>query len=338
MASFRSEGYDLKTRLVKEDAPAASKVMGAVDEETQEITIREAKLSVVIPAFNEAATIADVVKGAAKYADEVIVVDDGSSDNTSFVAKAAGAKVLRLPKNRGYGAALSVGLATAALDDADLIVYLDGDGQHDPEDIPKICAPVLRGTADLVIGSRFLKKEGKAGIPKYRTMGQTALTKATNVGMDVKVTDSQSGFRCITKKVALSMDLADEGMGFSSEMVRTASKLGLRITEVPITCRYEGLDTSTHSPMQHGTSVLTTVIRSIRDDHPLLYFGVGGLIMTIIGLGAGFYSIYQFMSIKALPFLPSILAVLFFFLGLMSMFVGIVLNSLATHTGKEGSR
>ena len=322
----------MKTRLVKEDALPASKVIGAVDEATQEITIREAKLSVVIPAFNEAMTIADVVKGAVKYADEVIVVDDGSSDNTSFVAKAAGAKVLRLPKNRGYGAALSVGLATAALDDADLIVYLDGDGQHDPEEIPKICAPVLKGTADLVIGSRFLKKEGKAGIPRYRTMGQTALTKATNVGMDVKVTDSQSGFRCLTKKVALSMDLADEGMGFSSEMVRAASKLGLRVTEVPITCRYEGLDTSTHAPIQHGKSVLTTVLRNIRDEHPLLYFGVGGLIMTMIGLGAGFYSIYQFMSVKALPFLPSVLAVLFFFIGLVSIFSGIILNSLVAHS------
>lgn len=310
----------------------------AAQEEAEEILIKEPKLSVVIPAYNEAKTIADVVRGSAKYADEVIVVDDGSSDNTSFVAKAAGAKVLRLPKNRGYGAALSVGLATAALDDADLIVYLDGDGQHDPEEIPDICAPVLRGTADLVIGSRFMKKGGNDNTPRYRTVGQNALTKATNVGMNIKVTDSQSGFRCLTKKVALSMDLTDEGMGFSSEMVRAASKLGLRVTEVPITCRYEGLDTSTHSPMKHGTSVLTTILRSIRDDHPLLYFGVGGIIMTMIGLGAGFYSIYQFLSVKALPFLPSMLAVLFFFLGLMSVFVGIILNSLVTHAGKEGSR
>ena len=81
--------------------------------------------------------------------------------------------------------------------------------------------------------------------------------------------------------------------------------------------------------MQHGTSVLSTVLRSIRDEHPLLYFGVGGLIMTMIGLGAGFYSIYQFMSIKALPFLPSILAVLFFFIGLVAIFSGIILNSIA---------
>ena len=329
MASFRLEGYDLKTRLQKEDAPAASKVMGAVDEETQEITIREAKLSVVIPAFNEAATIADVVKGAAKYADEVIVVDDGSSDNTSFVAKAAGAKVMRLPTNSGKGFALSMGLSTAALDGADLIVCLDGDGQHNPEEIPMVCGPVLRGEADLVIGSRFLMKKGSKEIPKYRTIGQHALTKATNFGNGVKVTDSQSGFRCLTKKAALSMELTEAGMGIESEMVRDAVKLGLKIKEIPISCKYEGLDTSTLEPGKHGTSVLSSILRVVQDEHPLLYFGVGGLILTIIGLSAGLYSIYQFIDAKSLPFLPSIIGALFFFLGLTSIFAGVILNSIS---------
>ena len=320
----------MKTRLQKEDAPAASKVMGAVDEATQEITIREAKLSVVIPAFNEAATIADIVKGAVKYADEVIVVDDGSSDNTSFVAKAAGAKVIRLPTNSGKGFALSMGLSTAALDGADLIVCLDGDGQHNPEEIPMVCGPVLRGEADLVIGSRFLVKKGSKEIPKYRTIGQHALTKATNFGNGVKVTDSQSGFRCLTKKAALSMELTEAGMGIESEMVRDAVKLGLKIKEIPISCKYEGLDTSTLEPGAHGTSVLSSIIRVVRDEHPLLYFGVGGLVVTTAGIIAGLYSIYQFMAIKSLPFVPSLAAVLLFFLGIMSMFVGIILNSLAT--------
>jgi len=320
----------LKTRLQKEDVPAPSKVMGAVDEETQEITIREAKLSVVIPAFNEATTIADVVKGAAKYADEAIVVDDGSSDNTSFVAKAAGAKVIRLPTNSGKGFALSMGLSTAALDGADLIVCLDGDGQHNPEEIPMICGPVLRGEADLVIGSRFLVKKGSKEIPSYRKVGQGVLTKATNFGNGVKVTDSQSGFRCLTKKAALSMELTEAGMGIESEMVRDAVKLGLKIKEIPISCKYEGLDTSTLEPGKHGTSVLSSIIRVVRDEHPLLYFGLGGLVVTIAGIIAGLYSIYQFMAIKSLPFVPSLAAVLLFFLGIMSMFVGIILNSLAT--------
>jgi hypothetical protein len=119
-------------------------------------------------------------------------------------------------------------------------------------------------------------------------------------------------------------------MGIESEMVRDAVKLGLKIKEIPISCKYEGLDTSTLEPGAHGTSVLSSIIRVVRDEHPLLYFGVGGLILTIIGLSAGLYSIYQFMSFKALPFLPSIVAVLCFFLGLMSMFVGLILNSLAT--------
>jgi hypothetical protein len=128
------------------------------------------------------------------------------------------------------------------------------------------------------------------------------------------------------------MELTEAGMGIESEMVRDAVKLGLKIKEIPISCRYEGLDTSTLEPGKHGTSVLSSIIRVVRDEHPLLYFGLGGLVVTIAGIIAGLYSIYQFMAIKSLPFIPSLAAVLLFFLGIMSMFVGIILNSLArTH-------
>jgi len=287
------------------------------------------RLAVVIPAYNEAKTIAEVVKGAAKYAEEVIVVDDGSTDGTAFVAKAAGAYVIRHPTNRGYGAALGVGITTAAMNGADVIAYLDADGQHDPDDIPKVVAPILRKDADLVIGSRFLKKESKEKIPKYRTVGQKALNLATNVTSENGISDSQSGFRCITREAVYKMDLKDDGMGFSSRMILEANRLGLRIVEVPIEVRYEGLETSTIKPMRHGTQVLASIIRAVRDDHPLLYFGVGGLIITLIGVIAGLYSISQFIAMKALPFLPSLIGVLFFFLGLISIFAGIILNSLA---------
>ena len=316
----------MKARLETEEEIAKFERLQTGIEDTRP---KEPRLAVVIPAYNEAKTIADVIKGAAKYADEVIVVDDGSTDNTAFIARAAGATVIRHPNNRGYGAALAIGLNTAALNGNDLIVYLDGDGQHDPNDIPKIIAPILRKEADLVIGSRFLMKQSKEKIPKYRTIGQHALTKATNIGNRTKITDSQSGFRCITKKAALMLDMKEDGMGFSSEMILEADRLGLTISEVPITVKYEGLETSSMKPVNHGIQVLTSIIRAIRDDHPLLYFGVGGLIVTIIGIFAGMYSIYQFISVRALPFIPSIAAVLLFFLGLISIFTGIILNSLA---------
>lgn len=291
---------------------------------------KEPRLAVVIPAYNEAKTIADVVKGAAKYADEIIVVDDGSTDGTAFTAKAAGAYVIRFSNNSGKGVALSTGLSTAALNGADIIVCMDADGQHNPDEIPILCAPILRKEADLVIGSRFLTKKGQKEIPKYRKIGQSVLTTAVNVTNDTKVSDSQSGFRCMTKKTALSLNLNETGMGIESEMVIDARKLGLIIKEVPIGCKYNGLDTSTLKPGKHGASVIVSILRTLRDEHPLLYFGVGGLILTIIGLSAGLYSIYQFISEKSLPFLPSMIAVIFFFLGLISIFAGMILNALSS--------
>lgn len=322
----------MKMRVLKEDVPAVSKVIGTFDESTDEIQFKEAMLTVVIPAYNEAKMIADIVSGSLKYADEVIVVDDGSRDNTSFVAKAAGARVIRLPKNSGKGVALTLGLKTAAINGADVIVCLDGDGQHDPDEIPRVALPVIRGEADVVVGSRFLDSKGSKEIPGYRQVGQTILTKATNMGAGkkMKITDSQSGFRSMSKNAVLKMDLTEEGMGIESEILIDASKLGLRIKEVPITCRYIGLDTSQMTPGKHGMSVLSSILRTVRDEHPMLYFGVGGLILSLVGISCGLYSLYQFIMMKSLPFLPSLVAVLFFFLGAISIFSGILLNSLAS--------
>lgn len=322
----------MKTRMLREDVPAVSKVIGTIDETTDEIQFKEAKLSVVIPAYNEAKMIADVVVGALKYADEVVVVDDGSLDNTSYVAIAAGAKVIRLPKNCGKGVALTIGLKTVAMNGADVIVCLDGDGQHDPDEIPRVALPVIRGEADVVVGSRFLDSKGSKEIPAYRQVGQTILTKATNIGSgkSVRITDSQSGFRALSRNAVLKMELTEEGMGIESEILIDASKIGFKIKEVPISCKYTGLDTSQLTPGKHGMSVLSSILRMIRDEHPLLFFGVGGLILSLIGISCGLFSLYEFIMVKALPFLPSLVAVLFFFLGVLSIFSGIILNSLAS--------
>lgn len=292
-------------------------------------------ITAVIPAFNEAEHIGQVVKGALNHVKEVLVVDDGSKDSTAHVAMAAGAKVIRFPKNRGYGAALSTGIATAALNGSEVIVWLDADGQHNPADVARVCEPVLMGEADLVIGSRYLTKEGNREMPGYRNFGQKVLTKATNMPNGSHLTDSQSGFRCISRKAALALNLTEEGMGVSSQISMEAGNLGLRIVEVPIECRYEGLDTSSMRPVSHGASVLTSILRIVRDEHPLLLFGFGGLILTVIGVIAGLYSIYQYITYTSLPFIPSLVAVLLFFLGLTSIFAGIILNALAVRRERD---
>ena len=120
---------------------------------------------------------------------------------------------------------------------ADILVCLDGDGQHNPDEIPRLLIPIKNGEADMVIGSRFL--DIQSDIPRYRRAGQKVLTSLTNTVSATKVTDSQSGFRAFSKKAIDSMSLEENGIGIESAMQRAADDSGLRITEVPITCRYD---------------------------------------------------------------------------------------------------
>lgn len=288
------------------------------------------RITAVIPAYNEESTVGMVVEGARKHAAEVLVVDDGSEDATSIRAIESGARVVRIPKNSGKAYALSIGLTTAALNGGDIVVCLDADGQHDPDDIPKVVGPILSGNADMVIGSRFLDAHAKELIPAYRRFGQSVLTLATNTGSSIKITDSQSGFRAFRKEVLDGFDYSKaEGMAIESSMARDAAKRGLRIVEVPIVAKYEGLETSTLKPGSHGMSVLAAILKSIRSEHPLLYFGVSGLVMTLMGVTLGLYSIEQYISVKALPFGPSLLAVMLTALGILFVLVGLILNAIS---------
>jgi len=286
-------------------------------------------ITAVIPAFNEEKTIIQVVEGARKHVDQVLVIDDGSEDSTGERAISAGANVIRIPKNSGKGNALSIGLTTAALNRSNVIVCLDADGQHDPNDIPKIVQPILDEKADMVIGSRFLDEKSRELIPAHRRLGQSVLTYATNLGNVTKITDSQSGYRAFRKDVLEGFDYAAEGMDIESNMVRSAVKRRLKIQEVPIVAMYEGLETSTLTPGSHGMIVLNSVLRSVRTEHPLLYFGVGGFLMTVIGVIFGLYSIQQYIDVRALPFGPSLIAVMLTVLGILCVLVGLVLSAIS---------
>ena len=294
-------------------------------------------VTAVIPAYDEQWTISQIVRTAKQYADDVIVVDDGSEDGTGELAVSAGASVIRIPKNTGKGHALAIGLSTAAMNGCNVVVCLDADGQHNPADIPRIVQPIVEGKADMVIGSRFLSRESKDLIPAYRKVGQSILTSATNFGSMVKITDSQSGYRAFTKEVIRGFAFSESGMGIESEMIRNAARSGARIQEVPIDARYEGLKSSTYSPGSHGMTVLGSIIRSVRSEHPLLYFGVSGAMMTIIGITLWLYVIHQYTGTNALPFGPTLLAVLTTVLGILFISVGLILNAISELGKKKGT-
>lgn len=152
-------------------------------------------ITVILPAYNEEVSIGSIVLLARRYADRVIVIDDGSSDRTAEIASNAGAEVIVHSPNKGKGMAFKTGFEAA--EGADIIVTMDSDGQHNPADIPKLVAPILKGEADLVNGSRYLYGHA-TDTPAYRRLGQTILDKVTIINSGVRITDSQSGFRAFS--------------------------------------------------------------------------------------------------------------------------------------------
>jgi glycosyltransferase involved in cell wall biosynthesis len=218
-----------------------------------------AKSIAVIPCFNEENFIGDIVTRARKYVDTVVVIDDGSTDNTSEVAKAAGAEVIRHERRRGAGAATKSGFEAAKTNNADILVTLDGDGQHNPDEIPQVLAPVLRGEADLVIGSRFLLQNIKK-VPKYRKFGINIITWLYNLGSKKRVSDSQSCFRAYSRKSLEAVTITENGFSFSVEVLIQARKKGFVITEVPTSCVYHSQG-STINPLTHGLGVAWNVVK-----------------------------------------------------------------------------
>lgn len=240
---------------------------------------------ICIPAFNESQAIAQVIERAKPYASEIIVCDDGSVDNTSEVAKNAGAKVIRHPVNRGYGAAIKTLFYAARNENADVMVTIDSDGQHDPGQISHVIQPVLHDGYDLVIGSRFLKHEDKEKIPAYRSIGIKTITKFAQLVSYNNITDAQSGFRAYSKKALSTIDLFEEGMSVSTEILVQAKENNLSIKEVPITITYDVEEASTHNPVSHGLGVLSAVIRFISIRHPLAFYGLPGIaLLAVAGL------------------------------------------------------
>lgn len=208
------------------------------------------KVITVIPAYNEERTVGEVVRQvselqAADYRLQVLVVDDGSKDRTAAIARAGGASVLTHPINRGLGAALSTGITGALAmlkDDDGVIVTLDGDGQHEPAEIPKVIAPILKGGTEVVIGSRFMEtaehKNTRIGVPWSRVIANFCGNFFTWFLFGIWVSDSQSGFRAFSKEAAQKMRLRTSTMEVSSEIIREISRNKLKMATVPITVRY----------------------------------------------------------------------------------------------------
>ena len=197
------------------------------------------KVVAVMPAFQEEPRIAEAVFGVKQLISTVIVVDDGSTDQTGQKAKDAGAIVLRHVINRGQGAALKTGSLAALALGADIVVHVDADGQHDPEFLPTLIEPIERGEADVVFGSRFLGVEALDMPPLRRTVLLAGKLFSTYVlGIPYRVTDSQAGLRAVSSAAARRIDFRQDGKAHCSEILRSVTRSDLRWREIPIRVRY----------------------------------------------------------------------------------------------------
>jgi len=272
-----------------------------------------------IPAFNEERSIARVVLEARRYVDRVIVCDDGSTDMTGEIAEALGALVIKHERNIGKGAAMRSLFKKARELDADVVVTLDADGQHDPKDIPKLVNALIKEGVNIVVGSRFINSVDE--IPSYRAFGN----KMLNLFTDKKVTDTQSGFRVYDKKSLEMLNPAEMGMGVDSELLIKARDLGLKIIEVPISVNYKVERPSKLNPLYHGLDVVLSIVKYLSTRRPLIFYGIPGLSALIIALFFWLWTFKIFTVTRGINTNIALIALGATLVGLMLMTTAIIL-------------
>jgi glycosyltransferase involved in cell wall biosynthesis len=219
-------------------------------------------LSIIIPMYNEQSTIGDIIERTKKETNkigiktEILVVDDRSYDHSLEIAKKCGVRLLTLKEHSGKGYALRAGFLKAK---GNIIITIDSDGSHWPEELVEVLAPVLQEKADLVIGSRYLNHKQVAA-RKLNAFGVRIFNGFIELLTGVGITDSQSGYRAMTQAVLRTQDLKSGGYEIESEMLVKTAKRHFRVTEVPITFQQRTYGRSGVDPLVDGFKILLSIV------------------------------------------------------------------------------
>jgi glycosyltransferase involved in cell wall biosynthesis len=217
------------------------------------------KVSFLIPAFNEGNTIGEVLEriAALELESQVIVVDDGSTDDTRAIAQAAGATVIS-QANRGKGAAIRAAIAHA---DGEIAVIQDADMEYDPAEVPELIEPIIRGSADVVFGSRLRGGKPQRAHLFWHLVGNRFLSLLTNVLYNTTLSDMETGYKAFRLDVLRSLDLREDGFGIEPEITAKVCKRGLRIYELPISYYGRTRDEGKKITWQDGVRAIWVLVR-----------------------------------------------------------------------------
>ena len=285
---------------------------------------RVGKIAACIPAFNEEGTIAKVLVRASHHVDELVVVDDGSEDDTGAIAEKLGALVIRHRQNLGKGIALRDCFDWAKKNNVDVVVTLDADGQHDPNEIPSVVRPVLAGDADIAIGYRSSRPPG---MTRPRRVAQKTLDALTGVKDSGALVDSQSGFRAYSKRAVASLEVSEWGMGVESEILLNAKKTGLKICQVPIHMEYAA-ETKRRNPLLHFTDVISTILKVELVKRPLRTVGIPGLLLLLVGALGWLDVLATYNSAQGFALGHALVSTIVFLTGILMTLVAILLFAL----------
>ena len=287
-------------------------------------------IMVCIPTFNAESTISEAVKKCKEFADLVLVVNDGSTDNSAEVAKEAGAEVLTHKINLGYGGAIKSCLTEALKRKAKVTITFDADLQHDPKDLLKLIEPIITEKADIVIGSRFLEESDDVKV--YRKFGIKLITSLVNSFSGSKIKDAESGLRSYSfnalKKIVYNLET--EGMGMSAEILLKAAVNKLKIIEVPRKEMYPNdVQTSSQNPLKHGLTVISTIFKLIIETKPLTAFGIPSLFLFIFSGISSFYVIEFYNQMSRLPVGLTLFTITLLTVGFFFILAGVILYVLS---------
>ncbi|KKG83982.1 glycosyltransferase family 2 protein [Methanosarcina mazei] len=285
-------------------------------------------ITAILPAYNEEVSIGSIVLLTKLYADNVIVIDDGSTDLTADIARKAGAEVVSHGANRGKAEAIKTGFTAAADLGADIIVTMDSDGQHNPADIPNLVAPIIKGNAEMVNGSRYLNYPGKNS-PVYCRAGQTMQDTTAKMNFNLKITDTQSGFRAYAASTKSIFRFSGKKTAIENEMLADAGRSGIRIAEVEIgACTSVGA--SIRDPVKYTLGALRTMAEDIEANKPLYFYSVPGFALATCGFFMGFkFMADYFFGIASLNFGHTFLMVFLALAGAYMTLRGIIAHSMA---------